>query len=329
MFRLEADMRNISKIAIAMAAITCTTPAVFGQQSGSETQRLRVVPRVLGRKPAPPSALAPNERVSFNKDGDIVIEGARRRDSTTATLVIERNVHVAPHVTATVRPTGNGFTYEYQIGNGPDAKQWIQLFWIDAFGPVTSTRVPQYWFVYNIDKTKPPIERIFIGRSGTDTDQTLRLSPGTSQSGFVVESPARPGLVRISFHGHKPLSGEPGFRPEEAAAFSPEVEMSDALRQEMNNLLSLDKSAVTIYAIGPKAAQSIPAVQAVRAELLEALRVPAFMPDRTDIDALLMQDDNLALTAGLQKLADKGAAARPVGPDLASELYTVLSTYLR
>jgi hypothetical protein len=110
--------------------------------------------------------------------------------------------------------------------------------------------------------------------------------PGAPQDGFVVQSQARPGLVRLFFVGHKPLPGKAGYVADEAILESSEVEMSDWLRQEANKHLSMEANAVVITGIGPKYPQSVTAAQALRNELLEAVRNPAFLPDRDAINSL-------------------------------------------
>jgi hypothetical protein len=174
--------------------------------------------------------------------------------------------------------------------------------------------------VYNIDRTKPPVERVFIGRAASDNDLTKRLSAGASQGGFVLETTARPGLVRLFFVGHKPLPGEPGFTADESLLDSPDTVMPEWLRQELNGPLSMDVNGVAVFAIGPKAPISAPAEQAIRNELLEAARLPTFAPDREAINALLNSQDRAMLLPGVQKLLSKASGLR-------ADLYRALLTY--
>mgnify|MGYP005814660231 CR=1 FL=1 len=297
-------------------ALILSTSLMAQDQKQSESQ-LRVVPRVLGTK-QPDLARSPNDRVWLDEAGNLVVEGARRRGAEAITIAITRRVHVRPIVNCSVRSGPEGFTYEYRITNAPDAKQWIQIFWLDALGPIGAARAPEYWRVYNIERSKPPLERVFFGRDALDSDTNRRLTPGASQDGFVVQSQARPGLVRLFFVGHKPLPGESGYIADEAILESSEVEMSDWLRQEANKYLSMEANAVVITGIGPKYPPSVPTVQALRNELLEAVRNPVFLPDRDAINALLSTgQDRTSLQSGIESLLKKATGVR-------AELYAAL-----
>ena len=161
---------------------------------------------------------------------------------------------------------------------------------------------------------------MFFGRDAADQDEARRLNAGSSQDGFVLESPARPGLIRFFFVGHKPLPGESGYVADEAVLDSPETTMSDWLRQEANKHLSMDTNSVVVTAIGPKSQPSATAVQAIRNELLEALRNPNFAVDREAIEALVPNQDRAAMLAGIQGLLSKATGLR-------AELYSVLLQY--
>jgi DNA-binding protein len=263
---------------------------------------------------------SPNDSVRLNADGDLVVEGARGKAGEPRTLTIKRRVHVKPEVICTVNRGNGAFTYNYKVANAPVAKQWIQIFWVDVFGSAVTARAPEYWRVYNIDRSKPPIERVFFGRDAADQDEARRLNAGSSQDGFVLESPARPGLVRFFFVGHKPLPGEPGHVSDEVVLDSPEITMSDWLRQEANKHLSMDTNSVVVSAIGPKVMPAVPAAQAIRNELLEALRNPNFVVDRESIEALVPNQDRAAVLAGIQGLLSKATGLR-------AEFYSVLLQY--
>jgi hypothetical protein len=162
------------------------------------------------------------------------------------------------------------------------------------------------------------LERVFFGRDALDSDTNRRLMPGSSQDGFVVQSQARPGLVRLYFVGHKPLPGEKDYVADEAILESVEVEMSDWLRQEVNRHLSMEANAVVITGIGPKYPPSVPTAQALRNELLEAVRNPVFLPDRDAINSLLNAgQDRASLQAGIEGLLKKATGIR-------AELYSAL-----
>jgi hypothetical protein len=292
-------------------------PSLMAQNHKQSESELRIVPRVLGTKQPEPTR-SQNDSVRLDDAGNLVVEGARRGGGEAITIAITRRVHVRPIVNSSVLSGPGGFTYEYKVRNAPNAKQWIQIFWLDAFGPVSSARAPEYWRVYNIERSKPPLERVFFGRDALDSDSTRRLVPGASQDGFVVQSQARPGLVRFFFVGHKPLPGEAGYIPDEAVLESPEIEMSDWLRQEVNKYLSMETNAVVITGIGPKYSPSVPAVQALRNELLEAVRNPAFQSDRDAINALLHAElDRTGLQSGIQNLLARATGIR-------AELYSAL-----
>ena len=231
-------------LAAVAGTMILSTSLIAQNQKQSESQ-LRVVPRVLGTK-QPELTRSPNDRVRLDEAGNLVVEGARRRGGEAITIAITRRVHVRPIVNCSVRSGPDGFTYEYRITNAPDAKQWIQIFWLDALGPIGAARAPEYWRIYNVERSKAPLERVFFGRDALDSDTNRRLIPGTSQDGFVVQSQARPGLVRLFFVGHKPLPGEAGYVADEAILESSEVEMSDWLRQEANKHLSMEANAVTV-----------------------------------------------------------------------------------
>ena len=151
---------------------------------------------------------------------------------------------------------------------------------------------------------------VFFGRDALDRDSSRRLVPGASQDGFVVQSQARPGLVRLFFVGHKPLPGEAGYVPDEAVFQSSEIELSDWLRQEVNKHLSMEANVVVITGIGPKYSPNVPAVQ--------ALRNPAFQSDRDAINALLHAGlDRTGLQSGIQNLLTRATGIR-------AELYSAL-----
>src|SRR5579885_1108473 len=94
--------------------------------------------------------------------------------------------------------------------------------------------------------------------------------------------------------------------------------MSDWLRQEANKYLSMEANAVVITGIGPKYPPSVPTVQALRNELLEAVRNPVFLPDRDAINALLSTgQDRTSLQSGIESLLKKATGVR-------AELYAAL-----
>jgi hypothetical protein len=94
--------------------------------------------------------------------------------------------------------------------------------------------------------------------------------------------------------------------------------MSDWLRQEANKHLSVEANAVVITGIGPKYPQSVPAAQALRNELLEAVKNPAFLPDRDAIKSLLNTGhDRISLQSGIESLLKKANGLR-------AELYSAL-----
>jgi hypothetical protein len=302
---------------VTVAVVLILGHSLMAQDQKQSDSKLRVVPRVLGTK-QPELARSPNDKVRLDEDGNLIVEGARKQGGEVITIKITRRVHVRPVVNCIVRSDPGGFTYEYRITNAPDAKQWIQIFWLDALGSIGSARAPEYWRVYNIERSKPPLERVFFGRDALDSDTNRRLMPGAYQDGFIVQSQARPGLVRLYFVGHKPLPGEVGFVADEEILESADVEMSDWLRQEANKYLSMEANAVVITGIGPKYPPSVPAVQALRNELLEAVRNPAFLPDLDAINALLNTgQDRASLQAGIQGLLKKATGVR-------ADLYSAL-----
>ena len=310
-------LRSVGYSVIAVAVVLIPGPSLLAQDQTQSDSKLRVVPRVLGTK-QPELARSPNDRVRLDEAGNLVVEGARKRGGEAITIAITRRVHVRPIVNCGVRSGSDGLTYEYRITNAPDAKQWIQIFWLDASGPIGSARAPEYWRVYNIERSKPPFERVFFGRDALDSDTNRRLMPGATQDGFAVHSQARPGLVRLFFVGHKPLPGEAGFSADEAILESSEVEMSDWLREEANKHLSMEANAVVVTGIGPKYPPTVPAVQALRNELLEALRNPGFLPDRDAINSLLNTgQDRASLQTGIENLLKKATGIR-------AELYAAL-----
>lgn len=273
-------LRSVGYSPVAVSVVLIIGASLMAQDQKQSDPKLRVVPQVLGTK-QPDLTRSPNDRVWLDEAGNLIVEGARRRGGEAITIAITRRVHVRPIVNCSVRSGPDGFTYEYRITNAPDAKQWIQIFWLDALGPIGAARAPEYWRVYNVERSKAPLERVFFGRDALDSDTNRRLMPGASQDGFVVQSQARPGLVRLFFVGHKPLPGEAGYVADEAILESSEVEMSDWLRQEANKHLSMEANAVVITGIGPKYPQSVPAAQALRNELLEAVRNPALRRNLT------------------------------------------------
>jgi len=291
------------------------------QSQAPPAKTKRVVPHVLGTREQVVQQ-APNEKVSLTADGDLVIEGAVLTNGSLSPPVVQiRAVHVKPSVTSVVRITEGGYEYQYHIQNGEGARQWIQIFWVDATGPVTAARAPAYWRVYNIDRSKAPTERVFIGRDAVDTDTTRRLSAGVVENGFVLESPCRPGLVRISFKGHKPLRGEAGFVDDEDFETG-EVRVSEWLRREIIRISMLDGNSVPVYAIGPKILASAPALEAVRSELLQALRIPEFMADRDSLMSLVAAQDAATMKNDLSALASRATGLR-------GEFYAALLGYLQ
>jgi hypothetical protein len=94
--------------------------------------------------------------------------------------------------------------------------------------------------------------------------------------------------------------------------------MSDWLREEANKHLSMEANAVVVTGIGPKYPPTVPAFQALRNELLEALRNPAFLPDRDAINSLLNTgQDRASLQTGIENLLKKATGIR-------AELYAAL-----
>jgi hypothetical protein len=80
----------------------------------------------------------------------------------------------------------------------------------------------------------------------------------------------------------------------------------------------MEANAVVITGIGPKYPPSVPAVQALRNALLEAVRNPAFLPDLDAINALLNTgQDRASLQAGIQGLLKKATGVR-------ADLYSAL-----
>ncbi|MBX5493978.1 MAG: hypothetical protein IRZ15_01460 [Bryobacteraceae bacterium] len=135
----------------------------MAQHQKQSESPLRVVSRVLGTK-QPELTRSQDDSVRLDEAGDLVVEGARRRGGETIPIAITRRVHVRPIVNCSVRNNPDGSTYEYKITNAPEAKQWIQIFWLDSFGPVSCARAPGYWSAYNIERSKPPFERVLRPR---------------------------------------------------------------------------------------------------------------------------------------------------------------------
>jgi len=161
-------LRSVGYSLVAVAVVLILGPSLMAQDQTQSDSKLRVVPRVLGAK-QPELARSPNDMVRLDQAGNLVVEGVRKRGGEAITIVITRRVHVRPVVNCSVRSDPGGLTYEYRITNAPDAKQWIQIFWLDAFGPIGSARAPEYWRVYNIERSKPPLERVFFGRDALDS----------------------------------------------------------------------------------------------------------------------------------------------------------------
>ncbi len=300
---------------LALGFIFATVPS-FAQQAQDNRPKIRVVPRVLGTS-QPELTRSPNDRVQLNAEGDLVIEGARGRLGEQVSMTILRRVHVRPEVVCRVHREEDGFRYEYAVANAHGARQWIQIFWLDALAQVASARAPEYWRIYNIDRSKPPVERVFFGRDAKDNDERRRLSAGVAQDGFTLISTARPGLIRMYFAGHKPVPSGSGELSDEAQLDSPDVWMSEWLRHEANRYLSIDANAVLVTSLGPKVHRDVPTVQAIRNELLDALRNPVFALDREAIEGLLKHQDRTALRAGVQSLLANATGLR-------SELYSAI-----
>jgi hypothetical protein len=289
---------------LLLAFVVC--PA---QQARQQGPKVRVTPRVSAVRP-PELTRSPDDKVWVNDEGDLVIEGARGKSGEPVPFTITRRVHVRPEVLCRVRREGDGFKYEYAFANAQGARQWIQIFWLDALAQVAVARAPASWRVFNIERSKPPVERVFFGRDAADNDTHRRLTAGMSHDGFAVVSPARPGLVRMYFVGHKPIPGASGAVSDEARLNSPEISMSDWLRQEVNRHLSLDANAVPVFTLGPKVPAGVPEVQAIRGELLDALRNPLFTPDRAAIETLLRYEDRVTLRTGVQELLANASGLR-------------------
>lgn len=297
-------------------------PAVLAQQTeGKLGIRVKVAPRISSPEGAQSQTLVrgPNDKVWLDSEGDVVVEGATLPSGEPFTFRVMRQTHIDPVFTSTFHHDGLSFEYRYRIMNGLAAKQWIHVFWIDSVGPVQVSFVPTYWLA-NVNRDRPPIHRVYIGRTARGTDTSGQLSAGESAGDFVLQSAWGPGLVRAAAIGHKPTPGEPGYDSKEAEMMA-DAKMSDWLRAEINRNLSTENNSVSVYTLGPKIAPGTPPTQIVRTELLEAVRVREFGSDRKALLELTAVDDLAAIRSRIQALA--------VGANgLRGEFYKLLLSYI-
>lgn len=164
------------------------------------------------------------------------------------------------------------------------------------------------------------MQRVSFGRKSTDTDPRDRLTPGNSAEGFVVDAQWRPGLIRVTAIGHKPLPWEPGYTgDEELDTFAGTI--SEGLLADINKALSTENNSVTVYTIGPKVAPSVPNSQAVRSELLQALRLPEFAGDRQTLMETASLNDLAGVRDRLRKLSEGASGLR-------AQFYSAMLSYL-
>lgn len=302
------------------------TVAVFAQQSQPGKKlgvRVQVIPQPPSnantQKPIP--TRGPNDRVWINSDGDLIAEGATLPDGKPVTVRIIRQTHIQPSLAVSVRADGSRFEYRYRLTNGPSAKQWIQIFWLDLHGPLqTQPVVPTGWHVYRIDSDKPSVQRIWIGCSANGCLVPGQLSAGKTAGDFILRSDWRPGLIRVTAIGHKPLPGESGYLADDVELFAA-ARMSDGLRDEINAHLSTENNSVSVYTIGPKYSPFASPINMVRDELVRASRMREFGADRKALLELTEANDPAIIRARIQELARKASG-------LPAEFYGNLLTYL-
>lgn len=288
------------------------------QAQQREAPGITVVPRVITNS-KPELQRGPGDRVYLDEQGDVVAEGATLPDGKPFTFRIKKRVHIKPQITSAVRPGSAGYEYDFSVANGPGAQQWIQLFWIDVNGSVDASMAPSYWRVYNIRPMPPLTNRVYIGRQAKDNDSTRRLTAGSSTGPFTLASNWGPGLVRAQFVGYREPPS-PTANQEAYESFS--GNMSDWLREAINQELTQDRNSVTAYTIGPKVKPGTPGVQAVRSELQEGARNSAFsLSERKQMMALASLTTESELRHGLRAL-------RASASGLSSQFCSALLTYL-
>lgn len=291
-------MKRQTQIRCAViAGILASMDLANAQAAGNSQQKVRVVPRNVQTVPRLRPTPGPEDRVSLDLEGNIVAEGARGPDGRPHTFRIERRVHVSPRVEASAQADGMSIDYTYRVTNGPAGKQWIQVFWVDTYGAVERTSAPDFWMSShrNVD---PQLTRVYFGRNAKDHDERGRLTTGTTASGFHLRSNWLPGVVIFRAIGFKAA----GANSDETMETFPGA-MSDWLREEIARQMSQENNSVAVYTIGPKINPAIPILHAVRAEFLEAIRLPEFSADTGTLAKLATSEDLAAIRQSIRTLA--------------------------
>jgi len=140
--------------------------------------------------------------------------------STFPTRELHRVVFVPatkidPSVKSKFKQTGEqNISYEYKVKNGPNSKQpLIGLDLIVSKAVRASQVAPKGWFASMGPNNVDARTRVGWTYEGLKEDASAGLHPGTTQSGFSVDSPDLPGVDVVRLNGASPVFGVPDEGP--------------------------------------------------------------------------------------------------------------------
>jgi len=144
------------------------------------------------------------------REGERIIE----RDSTV-TVIFEPGTKVDPKVICTVTfDTSRGiFQYRYEVENGKDGKQTLTRFLVEfgtdqAIGKTESSS----WRATRQTEVRNEA-LVSANRWGWSGSGRRGIPPGSSQNGFVLESPDLPGIASSYSRGGAPILAFPDEGP--------------------------------------------------------------------------------------------------------------------
>ncbi|HXE11295.1 MAG TPA: hypothetical protein VN633_04195 [Bryobacteraceae bacterium] len=154
---------------------------------------------------------------------------------------------VSPQMNVTVASTGSGtFQYIYDISNRSDAKQPIQKISMLVYSDSSPHAAQTSWSSTVGSSGVRDLAAPAATASAIDWTPNIAsqsISPGSTVTGFTVDSTSRPGFIRVIFRG---ASTSHEYNSTAVASLPKEV------RDQVASVFTLAWDAKTILAIGPR-----------------------------------------------------------------------------
>lgn len=234
---------------IALTGLSC-----FAQAAPERPKRPRMEVRVLEARPRPAPQPAEGESYELDRNAAVLRLRSRCRDGIYREWTIELPdllVEPALRAAVTAGPPGT-FRFDYEVSNGPKARQSILGFVMDVEGTVAAGRPSGSSPGWRGDVSGPWPEK--MQASWVTLGRVAVIRPGASLGGFALESRYLPGLRQMCF-----ISGDSGVKV--PPDFHLASEWAHGVFEELSG------KRVCLPAVAPKLRP-----EGTRAQLLEAIR---------------------------------------------------------